>query len=403
MPLHAHTLGERHRADATQQRTRHIEQRLVRCGDDFHRDGRGTHVARRRAVAFSEKPLEKIELHPHIVHDCFGICEPPAVELRGCARAACRDSRMAAAEIHFTVAQIAGMPACVNPSRIPLLRSSCIARRAFLRQSAAAIFLAPLLRCAAAEREFAAADFISVQKGDLPIIISAPHGGTMPIPGVPERTGEGMKKGGAGFFAGRDENTELLAAAIADAIEKRLGKKPFFVIAKMHRKFVDANRPPEIAVEHPRAREVYDAYRGTVAKFCDDVQTRFGRGLVIDVHGQGSARDTVFRGTHNGTTDAMLAKMFGERIHAGPQSLAGLLVAHGINMKPTDTSPETSGFTGGHIVQTSGKHEGIGAVQLEFGMDVRAKTAIKSSAEKVADGIADFAKLDLLGKPESAK
>ena len=268
------------------------------------------------------------------------------------------------------------------------------------------VALAPIFGCAtraAAETAFAAADFIAVQKGDLPIIFSAPHGGMMPIPGVPERKGEGMKKGGAGFFAGRDENTELLAAAIAAAVEKRLGKKPFFVIAKAHRKYVDANRPLEIAVEHPRAREVYDAYRGRLAEFCDDVQKRFGHGLLVDVHGQASARDTVFRGTHNGATDALLAKMFGEKIHAGPQSVAGLLVARGINMKPTDTSPEASGFTGGHIVQTYGKHEGIGAVQFEFGMDFRAKGAINAAAEKVADGVTDFAKLYLIGKAEAKK
>ena len=298
------------------------------------------------------------------------------------------------------------MPENQRHSRLPQPLSGLVPRRTFLRQSAAAILLAPLIRSAAAAaggKEFAASDFISVQKGDLPIIFSAPHGGMMPIPGVPERKGEGMKTGGAGFFAGRDENTELLAAAIAAAIEKRLGKKPYFVIAKAHRKYVDANRPPEIAVEHPRAREVYDAYRGKLAEFCDDVQKRFGHGLLIDVHGQAAARDTVFRGTHNGATDALLAKMLGDKIHAGPQSLAGLLVARGINMKPTDTSPEASGFNGGHIVQTYGKHEGIGAVQCEFGMDFRAKDAIHAAAEKVADGITDFAKLYLLAKPETKK
>ncbi len=281
-----------------------------------------------------------------------------------------------------------------------------VRRRTFLQQSATAIVLAVLpagATFAAGEKDFAPADFISVQKGDLPLIISAPHGGTMAVPGVPERKGEGMKTGGAGFFAGRDENTELLAAAIAREIESRLGKKPFFVIAKAHRKFLDANRPPEIGVEHPRAREVYDAYRGTLAKFCDEVHTRFGRGLLIDVHGQGSARDTVFRGTQNGATDAMLSKLLGEKIHAGPQSLAGLLVARGIAMKPTDTGAETPGFTGGDIVRVSGRHEGIGAVQFEFGMDFRTKDAIKTSAEKVADGIADFAKLYLLEKAGGKK
>ena len=281
-----------------------------------------------------------------------------------------------------------------------------ITRRALLQRSTAALILAPLLcaaKIAAAEKAFVPADFISVQKGDLPIIFSAPHGGMMPIPGVPERVGEGMKKGGAGFFAGRDENTELLAAAIARAVESRLGKKPYFVIAKMHRKYVDANRPPEIAVEHPKAREVYDLYRGTIARFCDDVHARFGRGLLIDVHGQASARDTVFRGTHNGATDAMLVKLFGDKVHAGPQSLAGLLNTRGVNMKPSDSSAEASGFTGGHIVQTAGQCEGIGAVQFEFGMDFRTKEAVHAAAEKVADGVADFAKLYLLGKLDPKK
>ena len=279
-------------------------------------------------------------------------------------------------------------------------------RRAFVEKSAAAFVLAPIFSCAVFAEDaakFVPADFIAVQKGDLPIIFSAPHGGTMAIPGVPERKGEGMKKGGAGFFAGRDGNTELLTPAIAAAIEKRLGKKPYFVIAKMHRKYVDANRPVEIAVEHPRAREVYDAYRNQLAAFCDEVQKRFGRGLLLDIHGQGSARDTVFRGTHNGATDANLAKICGDKIHAGPQSLAGLLVARGIAMKPTDTSPETSGFTGGDIVRVSGGHVGIGAVQCEFGMDFRAKDAIPAVAEKFADAVVDFAKLYLLEKADGKK
>ncbi|MEI7823510.1 MAG: hypothetical protein WCK55_21585 [Verrucomicrobiota bacterium] len=34
--------------------------------------------------------------------------------------------------------------------------------------------------------------------------------------------------------------------------------------------------------------------------------TRFGRSLLIDVHGQSSTRDTIFCGTHTGATDAML-------------------------------------------------------------------------------------------------
>lgn len=247
------------------------------------------------------------------------------------------------------------------------------------------------------------ADFVDVRAGDLPIIISAPHGGELAIPGVPVRTGDGLKKGPSGFFAGRDVNTELLAAATIKAIEARLGKRPYSVIAKSHRKYLDPNRPAEIAVESPRALEVYDAYHAALARFCEDVRKRFRHGVVLDFHGQGSARDTVFRGTQNGRTDAMLVKLFGEKVHSGPQSLAGLLAARGINMIPTDNSKEKEGLAGGYIVQAYGRREGIGAVQLEFGMDYRAKENIDGVAEKLADGIVDFAKLYLLENPEPKK
>lgn len=251
----------------------------------------------------------------------------------------------------------------------------------------------------AEEKTIVPADFVSVQRGDIPIILSAPHGGVESLPGVPERKGEGLEKGARGFFAGRDTNTELLADALAKALEKRVGKKPYFVVARFHRKFIDANRPPEIAVEHPRAREVYDHYRGTLAKYCDEVRERFGHGLLLDLHGQGASRTTVFRGTQDGKTDINLVKLHGAKVHAGPQSLAGLLAARGINMKPTDDSAETGGFTGGDIVRTYGKHEGIGAVQLEFGGNFRTKENIPSVADNLADGIADFLKLYLSEKP----
>lgn len=53
----------------------------------------------------------------------------------------------------------------------------------------------------------------------LPIILSAPHGGKLAIPGVPVRTGEGQVKAAGKFVASRDTGTEELAHAVSDAIE----------------------------------------------------------------------------------------------------------------------------------------------------------------------------------------
>ncbi|HEY1187474.1 MAG TPA: hypothetical protein VGE74_07435, partial [Gemmata sp.] len=62
---------------------------------------------------------------------------------------------------------------------------------------------------------------VRAEKGALPVIISAPHGGTRDVPGVAPRKGDGLPTGGNGFFSGRDGGTEELAGAISGAITKR--------------------------------------------------------------------------------------------------------------------------------------------------------------------------------------
>ena len=239
---------------------------------------------------------------------------------------------------------------------------------------------------------------VAVQEGKLPIILSAPHGGDQPIPGVPERKGEGLAKGPSGFFTGRDVGTEQLCYEIARAIEARMGRKPYFVAAKFHRKFIDPNRPAEIAYEHPMAKPVYDVYHDTLTQYCRQVQKQHGRGLLLDIHGQVSAKDTVFRGTKNGTTVSLLIQRFGDKAHNGPRSFFGLMDAQKMKVFPTDGSKERAGFTGGYIVNSYGSHKGYGidAIQLEFGSDYRAKDKQKDTAAKLARVVDEFARLYIL-------
>lgn len=243
---------------------------------------------------------------------------------------------------------------------------------------------------------------VAVQEGKLPILISAPHGGAADVPGAEPRKGEGFVKGSTGFFVGRDTGTEELAYAIAKAVESKLHAKPYFVVAKSHRKYADFNRPVEIGVEGPKARPVYDAYHQTLAAYCRAVQKEFGRGLLIDVHGQGSAADTVFRGTKDGKTVELLIKRFGDRAHTGPDSFFGLLKQAGCKIYPEEPGvKERAGFTGGYIVQTYGSHTafGIDAIQLEFGGQYRKKDVIEDTASKVTSAIVEYRKKYL---PEKA-
>lgn len=243
---------------------------------------------------------------------------------------------------------------------------------------------------------------VTAREGALPIVLSAPHGGREKVPDVAERKGEGLEKGPAGYFTGQDTNTDLLAEALSAAIEARMGKKPYLVVARFARKYLDVNRPPHIAYESPAAKPVYDAYHDTLAAYCRAVEQAYGRGLLLDVHGQGSVRDTVFRGTKNGQTVRALIERFGEPAHNGPESLFGLLAAQGCTAHPTDGSKERSGLNGGYIVQTYGSHRehGLDAVQLEFGMEYRDREKIPAAAGKVAAAVEAYAKKYFPAEPQ---
>jgi N-formylglutamate amidohydrolase len=258
-----------------------------------------------------------------------------------------------------------------------------------------AFVLAPASRAEPKSRR--AQPLIATQAGDLPIIISAPHGGTEIVPGVPERKGEGIERNGRGFVVVRDSGTTELAREIAAAIETRTGKKPYYVLAEFHRKYIDPNRPPAIAFEHRDAKPFYDSYHGALSQYAGRVRDKFGAGLLLDIHGQSAARDTIFRGTQNGATVALLVDRHGAAAHVGPKSFFGLLAAAGCKVHPTGDGMEQAGFTGGYIVQTYGGkyHFGLDAIQLEFGADYRAPANRKATAAKVADAVVAFSRLYL--------
>jgi N-formylglutamate amidohydrolase len=253
----------------------------------------------------------------------------------------------------------------------------------------------------AQEAPCASSDLVGTQLGQLPIILSAPHGGLKAIQGVPERKGEGLVKGPSGFVIARDGGTEDLAYQLAQAIEAKFGNKPYYVVARFHRKYIDPNRPRDIAYESPKATPVYDAYHQALSRYCREVQRKFGCGLLLDLHGQATAADTIFRGTQNGKTVSLLVQRYGPRAQNGPDSFFGLLAARGCKVYPTQEGQrEQAGFTGGYIVRTYGSHqgEGIDAIQLEFGGDYRDKSRQHDTALKVADSVAEFAKLYLPAK-----
>lgn len=231
---------------------------------------------------------------------------------------------------------------------------------------------------------------LTIQRGEVPIIISAPHGGRTPIANVPERRGNGIDK----FVVVRDTNTDTLAELLSKAIAKELGAKPYLVIAHFERKYCDVNRPAQGAYEHDKAIPYYELYHRTLADACKEIQRDYGRGLLIDLHGQAADAEAIFRGTNNGRSVKALVDRFGKEALTGEKSILGQMGKLKYKVIPANdsTDNEDKRFTGGYIVQTYGSSAGnaIDAIQLETGGSARAKNKLEQTAKDLATAIHVF-------------
>jgi N-formylglutamate amidohydrolase len=217
--------------------------------------------------------------------------------------------------------------------------------------------------------------FLMVETGTLPVVISAPHGGTLPVPGVPIRsTGTTL----------RDINTLELATATQAALMARAGQKAHFVAALASRKYVDFNEHSGSAYESPAVASLYDAYYVALTNAVGAVNASSGQSaILVDVHGQSDNVQAVFRGTRNGQTASLSA------LYAPGGLLTRLL---GLNVTvdpPTGSDTENPSFNGGNIVASYGlRAGGIQAIQLEFGPRYRQPAnVIADTASKLSDAI----------------
>lgn len=235
------------------------------------------------------------------------------------------------------------------------------------------------------------AHFLSTLDGKLPIILSAPHGGRMPIPGVPDRRGgEGISQ----FVTATDTGTLEFVEFLAASVEKEMGAKPFLVAAKFLRKNADANRPLKDALESDIAKPVYDAYHAHLNKAVQQVKRDYGRGLLLDIHGQGKDEKTIFRGTAKKTTITHLLDRFGKPALTGDKSILGVLQKNGYKVFPAGDSdePEDPAYSGGYIVRTYGSSNSgsVDAIQLELGYDYRSRVNRQKFADNLARAIRVF-------------
>ncbi len=239
------------------------------------------------------------------------------------------------------------------------------------------------------ESRFGHSNYVEYLAGDLPLIISAPHGGSLKPAELPDRA--------QGEFTS-DANTELLARTLHQVFYQRFGRRPHVIICRLERIKVDCNREiDEGAGMHPLARQAWLDFHNFIDAARSNVVTQTGRGLYIDLHGQNHPLKRVELGycltpsqltnadcvLNEGSAFARATSIRGlaERgfvpfstLLRGTNSLGGLLQAHGYPAVPSPAIPDpgrgNSFFDGGYNVRRYGSSGGgsIDGVQMELNL-----------------------------------
>jgi N-formylglutamate amidohydrolase len=124
-------------------------------------------------------------------------------------------------------------------------------------------------------------DYIEFRAGNLPIIITAPHGGRLEPASIPNRSC-------AACLTDMDVNTMELAYQIDTALRQVFGCFTNIIINRLHRKKLDANREiVEAANGSADAEVAWQEWHQYIQAAKNDIVKRYGRGILIDLHGHG--------------------------------------------------------------------------------------------------------------------
>jgi len=229
---------------------------------------------------------------------------------------------------------------------------------------------------------FGERDYIEYVVGDLPLILSVPHGGRLVPDEIPDRT-RGVRDS--------DANTEELARAVAVAVHERTGHHAHVIISHLQRSKLDPNREiVEAAAGNPLAERAWEEYHRFIEQARAAVVAKFGSAFFIDLHGHGHAMQRLELGYLHSTDDlaqdeAVLnapefvaagslrlaaARWPGSYVELlrGSVSLGALFEAEGFRSTPSPSAPEpvVPYFRGGYTVSRHCKAEDhVTGLQIE--------------------------------------
>ncbi|MBC7367984.1 MAG: hypothetical protein H7343_14425 [Undibacterium sp.] len=230
---------------------------------------------------------------------------------------------------------------------------------------------APAPEIAAGHSTFGPHPHIESIAGDLPIVLTAPHGGSLRPAALATRT-EGVTTA--------DLNSLDLARAVADEFFARTGHHVALVASHLHRSKLDPNRElKEAAQGDATAERAWHEFHASVRAALAAAVTRHDFAFLVDLHGHshpvarlelGYALDAKQLNRPDAALDAselITLSTLGD-LHArlapavspaallrGPRSLGDLLTTRGLRATPSPQEPQPGPepfFSGGYIVRT---------------------------------------------------
>jgi len=225
--------------------------------------------------------------------------------------------------------------------------------------------------------QFGRNNYIEFVPGDLPVVLSVPHGGALTPADIPNRTGTTTT----------DLNTIELVRAVSQALQVRTGRAPHVVLCHLRRTKLDANRDlGDAAQGNAQAEQAWREYHGFIDQATRLALARGGVGFYIDLHGHGHDKarlelgyllsaseldqpDSTLDGYQSRSSLREIAMPAGgfARILRGPVSLGAWFEERGIPAVPSPSTPSPGSdpyFEGGYSTE---RHTigGVAGLQLE--------------------------------------
>jgi len=256
---------------------------------------------------------------------------------------------------------------------------------------------------------FSEEEHVEYIHGNLPIILSAPHGGEKKPIDIPDRNCNGC-------VTINDTNTQELTREVMAAIVEQTGCYPYVILNRLHRSKLDANREiVEAADGNSKAEAAWTFYHAQVDSSRKFVTASHGKGIFLDLHGHGheiqrlelgyllSRGDLQENDVHlNDSTkigkssikhlvaDNLKGHQHSELIR-GEDSFGTFLNQKNVAAVPSEEDPfpldDQLYFNGGYNTREYGSRDGgtIDAIQIECHQDVR---FIDSDRKPFADSLA---------------